>query len=114
MTAKQTEKMLRLARVLREITYDAGFAMVHGAQPEALAFLTIQYNNILRYLTEAMPLLADRRAPLPADASSAAIRMAARSLAAYLEERFAPKPPRPMADWLEAFLARHKTHFSMG
>ncbi|GIV60174.1 hypothetical protein GQ464_002970 [Rhodocaloribacter litoris] len=80
----EERELKRLARLLRTLVWDAGFAVVHRTPPDTLPFLRRQYAGIAHRLRELDPAFA-RLPGLPEDASPGAVRMAARSVLACIE-----------------------------
>ncbi|WP_457654130.1 hypothetical protein [Rhodocaloribacter sp.] len=97
----------RLARLLREIVADAGYAMVYCPEPETVAFCRRQYERIARRLRMLDPSFA-RLPVLPEDASPGAVRVLAREAAFRVERtlRRMRRRSRSEADCLLTFFHR--------
>jgi hypothetical protein len=77
-------ELKRLCEQLRSVAGEAGLLLVTGAAPEAVAQCVQQYNEVVAQVSLRLPVL--RPEVLPLDSGATAVRMAARSLAARLEE----------------------------
>jgi len=79
------DEVRKLVRVLREVATDAGYAIVaeEGAD-DIVKHCCERYARIYDRLSELIPAFKRYVEPLPADASAASIRIAARDLAYYL------------------------------
>src|SRR5262245_18610484 len=82
---------IKLVSVLRRIARAAGYAAWVKQEPEAARFCVSQYNKVLSRFIEIEPNLKTLFTTLPDDASPDVVRMAARELAAYIEDE-APEP----------------------
>ena len=77
----------RLAAVLHQIAYDAGYVLLCRGDPEIVRFCITQYNRVLARLGELNPALTAPFGRLPDDASAGEIRIVARALVAYIREK---------------------------
>ena len=77
----------RLAAVLHQIAYDAGYVLLCRGDPEIVRFCIAQYNRVYARLVELNPALTAPFGRLPDDASAGEVRIVARALAAYIKEK---------------------------
>ena len=77
----------RLAAVLHQIAYDAGYVLLCRGDPETVRFCIDQYNRVHARLSEVNPALTAPFGRLPDDASAGEIRIVARALVAYIREK---------------------------
>jgi len=78
---------MRLLQVLQEVAYDAGYLLIAEAPPDAAGFCLGQYNQVRARIVRLEPAVAAVFLPLPADASAVSVRIAARALAAHVQQR---------------------------
>ena len=77
----------RLAAVLHQIAYDAGYVLLCRGDPEIAKYCIAQYNRVHARLGEVNPALTAPFGRLPDDASAGEIRIVARALVAYIREK---------------------------
>ena len=71
-----------LVNTLREIAFDAGYALLYPADTATTRRYADRYNCVYRQLRVAAPALTTCVKPVSADASAGSIRIAARNAAA--------------------------------
>ena len=79
--------MTRLAAVLRQVAYDAGCALLGYADRDSLRYCTAQYNRVRAQLGSLDPAFTMYFGRLPEDAPAGEVRILARALALFTEER---------------------------
>ncbi|MFQ5568629.1 MAG: hypothetical protein ACE5G0_03075 [Rhodothermales bacterium] len=92
-------ELTRLATLLRQIAYDAGYVFLCRSDPKSARFCIEQYNRIHARLGTLDPELTARVAPLPLDAPAGEVRILARTLAAYIKEKRHREEERPWFDF---------------
>ena len=78
--------LTNLVDALHEIAYEAGRALLFSVDTDTTRRYAAQYNWVYGKLCERTPCLTANVMPLPEDASSGSIRIAARAAAAYAQD----------------------------
>ncbi len=92
------QELTNLVVALRRIVFDAGCALLCHADADATRRCAARYNRVGGRLCQLAPAVAFIYAPLPEDASSGCVRIAARDLAAFVQNTLTPcRIPRIVA-----------------
>ncbi len=77
---------IKLDLLLQQLIYDAGFAMVYTPAPDVVAHCRRQYRRVVERLVALDPSAGKYCPTLDEAASAGCVRMAARTVRAYLAE----------------------------
>ena len=81
--------LARLAKTLHLIAHDAGYVLLYGNAPQCIHLYVAQFNRVYARIREQEQNLgaASSISPLSDDASAGDVRIAARALAVFIEEK---------------------------
>lgn len=79
--------LARLAKTLHQITHDAGYVLLCGNAPQRIDLCIAQFNRVYARIREQEQNLGAVSSPLSDGASAGDVRIAARALAVFIEEK---------------------------
>ena len=79
--------LARFAKTLHHIAHDAGYVLLCGNAPQRLHLCVAQFNRVYARIREQEQNLGAASLPLSDDAPAGDIRIAARALAVFIEQK---------------------------